>query len=83
MERTLLTTLDRAAQRGFAEGMEKGIAEGEQRGKRELLLDLLARRFGPLPDATVQRVRALTSSEELSRLAERVLDARKLDDLGL
>jgi hypothetical protein len=95
MERTLLTTLDRAAQQGYAEGlergiekgMEKGLAEGElkgrEQGKRELLLDLLGRRFGPLPDATVQRVQALSSPEELSRLAERVLDARSLDDLGL
>lgn len=79
MERTLLTTLDRAAQRGFAEGKQEGRAEG----KRELLLDLLGRRFGPLPDATVQRVQALTSPEELSRLAERVFDARSLDDLGI
>jgi hypothetical protein len=91
MERTLLTTLDRAAQRGYDEGLEKGLArgltegerKGKREGKRELLLDLLGRRFGPLPQATVQRVQALTSPEELSRLAERVLDARSLDDLGL
>lgn len=79
MERTLLTTLDRAAQRGYKEG----LSEGERVGKRELLLDLLGRRFGPLPQATVQRVQALTSPEELSRLAERVLDARSLDELEL
>lgn len=83
MERTLLTTLDRAAQRGFAEGKQEGKQEGRAEGKRELLLDLLGRRFGPLPDATVQRVQALTSPEELSRLAERVFDARSLDDLGI
>lgn len=87
MERTLLTTLDRAAQRGFAEGKQEGRAEGQREGRaegqRELLLDLLGRRFGPLPDATIQRVQALSSPEELSRLAERVLDARSLDDLGI
>lgn len=87
MERTLLITLDRAAQRGFAEGKHEGRAEGQREGraegKRELLLDLLGRRFGPLPDATIQRVQALTSPEELSRLAERVFDARSLDDLGI
>jgi hypothetical protein len=48
-----------------------------------LLLEQLERRFGPLPQATVKRVRALTSSEELSRLAARVLDAPSLEDLGL
>jgi flagellar biosynthesis/type III secretory pathway protein FliH len=87
MERTLLTTLDRAAQRGYDEGLtageRKGKREGREQGKRELLLDLLGHRFGPLPDATVERVQALTSPEELARLAERVLDARSLDDLGL
>jgi hypothetical protein len=54
-----------------------------QEGKRALLLEQLDRRFGPLPEATVKGVHALTSSEELSRLAARVLDAPSLDDLGL
>ena len=57
--------------------------EGIEKGKRDLLLDLLEQRFGPLPQATVRRVRALTSSEEVSRLAAGVLDAPSLADLGL
>jgi flagellar biosynthesis/type III secretory pathway protein FliH len=68
---------------GEREGRELGEREGREHGQRELLLHLLTRRFGPLTEATRQRVQALTSSEELSSLAERVLDARSLDDLGL
>ncbi|HSL84899.1 MAG TPA: DUF4351 domain-containing protein [Thermoanaerobaculia bacterium] len=63
----------------FREGMEKGREEGE----RDLLLDLLEHRFGPLSDSTVQRLQAVTSSEELSRLAARAFDAPTLQDLGL
>jgi flagellar biosynthesis/type III secretory pathway protein FliH len=65
------------------EGLQKGREEGREEGKRDLLLDLLEHRFGRLPKATVNRVNALTSSEELSRLAARVLDAPTLEDLGL
>ena len=57
--------------------------EGFEAGKRDLLLEQLERRFRPLPQTTVQRVSSLTSSDELSRLAARVLDAPSLDDLGL
>ena len=81
------TWADRLRQEGFEagvrEGIQEGRVEGRGEGKRDLVLDLLDRRFGPLPEATVKRVRALTSSEELSRLAARVLDAPSLDDLGL
>ena len=61
----------------------EGVEQGREQGKRELLLEQLERRFGPLSQATVQRVRAISSSDELSRLAGHVLDAGSLDDLGL
>jgi hypothetical protein len=78
-----MTWADRLRQEGFEVGIREGIEEGKEVGKRDLLLDLLERRFGPLSQATVKRVRSLTSSEELSRLAARVLDAPSLQDLGL
>lgn len=73
-ELTLTTNADRLVKKSFVEGREHG--------QRDLLLHLLARRFGTLPEATRRRVESL-SSDELSRLAERVLDATSLDDLGL
>ena len=65
------------------EARESALQEGREEGKRDLLLEQLERRFGPLSQTTVKRVRGLTSSEELSRLAARVLDAPSLEDLGL
>lgn len=86
-----MTWADRLRQEGrqearesaLQEGLQKGLQKGREEGKRDLLLDLLQHRFGPLPKATVKRVRGLTSSEELSRLAARVLDAPSLEELGL
>ena len=78
-----MTWADRLRQEGFEVGIREGIEEGKEVGKRDLLLEQLESRFGPLPQATVKRVRSLTSSEEVSRLAARVLDAPSLEDLGL
>jgi flagellar biosynthesis/type III secretory pathway protein FliH len=74
---------ERALKEGIEKGLEKGMEKGREEGKRDPLLEQLERRFGPLPQSTVKRVLALTSSEELSRLAARVLDAPSLEDLGL
>jgi hypothetical protein len=63
--------------------LAKGMEKGREEGRREALLELLERRFGPLPAATVERVRGLTSSAEISRLLARVLDAGSIEDLGL
>jgi flagellar biosynthesis/type III secretory pathway protein FliH len=90
-ELTLTTNADRLVRKSYIEGLEQGQREGREHGEREgrehgqreLLLLLLARRFGTLPEATTRRIQALTSPEELARLAERVLDAASLDDLGL
>jgi hypothetical protein len=79
MELTLTTNADRLVRKGFADGLR----EGREHGQRDLLLRQLTRRFGPLPERAQQRLQALTSPEELARLAERVLDAQSLDDLDL
>jgi flagellar biosynthesis/type III secretory pathway protein FliH len=78
-----MTWAGRIAREARESALQEGLEKGREEGKRDLLLDLLERRFGTLPETTVQRVRALTSPEELSRLAGRVLDAPSLDDLGL
>ena len=62
---------------------DKKIEEGRQEGMRELVLRLLARRFAPLPAAVARRVSAMVSSEELATLADRLLEARSLEELGL
>lgn len=69
-----------------ARGLEQGLAQGLARGleaTHEVLLRLLRRRFPALPGKAVQRVQAITSTEELGSLAERLLTARSLEELGL
>ncbi len=65
------------------EARQEGREEGREEGQRELLLRQLERRFGPLSPATRKRLGDLTAPEELSRLADRLLDATSLDELGL
>jgi hypothetical protein len=72
-----------ARQEAWESALQEGLEKGREEGKRDLLLEQIERRFGPLPEATVRRVRGLTSPEELSRLAARVLDAPSLEALGL
>ena len=64
------------ARRYVAEGMAKGRAEG----RAELVLKLLTRRFGPLPEGAEEQVRA-ASIDELDAFAERVLTAKSLDEV--
>jgi len=46
-------------------------------------VNLLARRFGPVPPEIIARIEAITDSERLDELATRVLDARSLEDMGI
>jgi hypothetical protein len=62
---------------------EKGRKEGLLEGKREALLQLLTRKFGPLPEKTVSQVRAVDSPKKLDRYLNRVLAASSLAEMGL
>lgn len=57
--------------------------EGEKRGMRRLLLDLLQERFGPIPDDVRQRVEKIRSEDRLTRLGKKVLTARSLKEMRL
>ncbi len=63
--------------------MEKGREEGLLEGKRDTLLRFLNSRFGPLPQETAARVRALESLEELDAYLDRVLVAGSLEEMEL
>src|SRR5258708_3625219 len=57
--------------------------EGEKKGMRRILLDLLQERFGAVPDDVRQRVEKIRSEDRLSRLAKKVLTARSLKEMRL
>ena len=76
MARTLRQAL---IEEGFEEGKQRGLQEG----MREVLRRQLERRFGPLSQRVSTQLEAICSTEELARLAERVIQARSLAELGL
>lgn len=78
-----ITWEEKIEARGLERGMESGLARGQERGMREVLLRQLKRRFPPLPHWAVERVQAITSTDELGSLAERLLTAGSLEELGL
>ncbi len=65
--------------RGFQLGLEQGIQQGIQ-GEAALLKRLLKRRFGDLPGWVGERLER-ASREELETWAERVLEAKRLEDV--
>ncbi|MBK8255451.1 MAG: hypothetical protein IPK82_22670 [Polyangiaceae bacterium] len=66
--------------KGRAEGVAKGRAEGVAKGRVTMLLELMAAKFGPLSDATKERVENGTDTELLS-WGLRVLTANTTDDV--
>jgi len=65
---------------GEKRGEQRGELRGEQRGRAQMLVSLLNIKFGPLDRETVALVEG-ASLEELKFWAERVLDARSLDEV--
>lgn len=65
------------------ETMREWSKKNRQEGIREVLLRQLERRFGPLPEEKRRGVEAITSRARLNRLADRILTARSLDEMGL
>jgi len=61
-------------------GVEQGIERGRLEGERTLALRLIQHRFGELPAALRLRLEG-ASQADLEHLADRVLDATRLDDL--
>src|SRR6266702_8134293 len=57
----------------------QGKAEGQMEGRVELTLQLLALRFGQLPDATQARVRSAQDAQ-LDAVIERMLTAQTLQE---
>ena len=58
---------------------ERGIL----RGKREMLLNLMRRKFGTLPESVEASIRVVKVAAELDRLAERMLDAPSLTEMQM
>ncbi|HSF38756.1 MAG TPA: Rpn family recombination-promoting nuclease/putative transposase [Thermoanaerobaculia bacterium] len=60
----------------------EGVVEGRQEGMREMILDLMKLRFGPVPPGVPLKLATLKSTSALRSLGKRVMDASSLADLG-
>ena len=67
--------------KGRAEGRTEGKSEGRTEGERALILQLGSQRFGPPDAATRARLDAITSTEQLERLAGRLLAVETWSEL--
>jgi hypothetical protein len=59
------------------------LIEGQRQGIRQVLLDQMEQRFGPIPDEIRSRVEGIQSVDRLKRLAHKVLLAKSLKGLRL
>ncbi|MBW4619673.1 MAG: DUF2887 domain-containing protein [Cyanosarcina radialis HA8281-LM2] len=64
----------------LAEGEQRGEQRGREQGEKSLVLRLLTRRLGELPQEVRQRVESL-SLEQLENLGEALLDFTSMTDL--
>lgn len=65
-------------EKGIAEGVEKGVEKGE----RELVLRLVARRFGPTAaDRLAPVLAGISDSDRIAAIAARVFECETADEL--
>lgn len=81
-EEMLMTVAERLEKRGEARGLLEGEARGEARGRNAILSRQLSKRFGlnTLDIRMQERLRNATP-EQLDRWAERILDAKTLEEV--
>ena len=65
---------------GISQGLTQGISQGLTQGKEALVVRLLRRRLGPVPDRLLARLAPLTAAQ-LDDLGEALLDFETPADL--
>ena len=66
---------------GFAERfIQQGMQQGMQQGEAKILIRLLTKRFGELPNETLHQIES-ADDDTLLQWSERVLTARTLDEV--
>jgi len=71
--------------KGLAEGMESGLHDGAKygvvQGLQKMLLQLLTKKFGPLPGAIINQIRMVGDDAALIALSEQLLTAASLEEI--
>jgi flagellar biosynthesis/type III secretory pathway protein FliH len=82
-EEGLKRGLERGLAQGLAQGREQGLSQGLAQGQQRTVLRQLRRRFGDVPPEAEERLREITDPAALDDLADRLLTAASLEELGL
>ena len=80
MNGVIETAREEGIQEGKAQGIQEGKAQGVQEGKSLLLLKLLSRKLGTIPDEITFLLHQL-APEQLDTLSEALFDLESLEDL--
>ena len=68
------------AEKLIKQGEERGKIEGKIKGKQDVLIKLLRRKFG-LPLSDEKTIRSVTDEAKLDAAAETILDAKSKDEV--
>ena len=68
------------AEKLIKQGEERGKIEGKIKGKQDVLIKLLRRKFG-LPLSDEKMIRSVTDEAKLDAAAEAILDAKSKDEV--
>jgi hypothetical protein len=68
------------AEKLIKQGEERGKIEGKIKGKQDVLIKLLRRKFG-LPPSDEKMIRSVTDEAKLDAAAEAILDAKSKDEV--
>lgn len=71
--------IEQGIERGIEEGIEQGIERGIEQGKRNLLLQLLRKKFGEVPEDLKTAIEKVELVSTLDQLALTVLDSQSLE----
>ena len=66
-------------QKGFEQGLQQGLQQGQLRTAREMLLEVVAKRFGGVPEDVLAVVRRLETGEPLHVLLQQALTCASLE----
>ena len=72
--------MEQGMQQGMQQGIQQGVERGLQQGQEKVLEKLLTLRFGPLTEATRQRLQN-ADIQQLDRWVDNILTATSLEDL--
>lgn len=72
--------LELGLEQGLERGLEQGIEKGREEGRRLALLELIAQRFGPIPEHLLAEL-GNAGADDVARWSRRFCDATSLDDL--